>query len=284
MNFEEYEKSIADQPARVTCCVYGSPKSGKTLAIGRLAEAGFKLHWFDLENGWETLRQLSPEAKRNITLYKIPDTRGMPLAIETMMKVIRGTKITVCAEHGKSDLVGCPLCRKSGGTIHTLELGALGPADIVVIDSGSQLTESAISHTIKGQADDYKLQQDDWGNVGKLLGNIFSYVQAARFHVIVTAHELDPTGRDDKVQKKLVPSIGTKAFATNSGKYFGHLVYLETKNRKHVAASSTTASMQYSTGSRTNVALESSGAEYSLLDIYRDFAPNKGAQEVQASE
>jgi len=272
MDLTEFESSLADQPARITCCVYGPPKVGKTEAIGKLAAAGFKLHWFDFENGYETLLKLPAEAKKNINLYKVPDTRGMPVAIETALKIVRGNKMTICAQHGKVDPVGCPICRKASARIDTLELAALGPQDIVVFDSGSQLTDSAISHTIRNQPEEYKLQQDDWGNVGKLLSGVFSYIQAGRFHCIVTAHTLDPVSDRDKVGK-LVPSIGTRNFALNAGKYFGHVVYLDVKNRKHVASSGTTDSTLFTSGSRTDVDLASMDQNYALVEIFKKFAP-----------
>jgi hypothetical protein len=270
MRFDEFEATLAASPARITACVYGAPKTGKTRAVAELAEHGFTLHWFDLENGFETLRQLSTEAKKNIILHRIPDTRGMPMAIETILKVIKGVKMTVCQRHGKADPVGCPLCRKEGGVISQVELAALGPKDIVVIDSASQLTDSCISHVCRGQNDEYKMQRDDWGGVGKLLGTVLSYVQAAQFHCIVIAHELDPES-DPAKSGKLVPAIGTKNFALSAGKYFGHVVYVSTKNRKHVASSATTSSTSFTSGSRTNVDLDKAGESYSLFEIFKSF-------------
>ena len=276
MDLAEFESTITEGSARITACVYGPPKVGKTEAIGKLATAGFKLHWFDLENGYETLLKLPASAKKNITLYKIPDTRGMPMAIETMLKVIKGAKITVCRKHGKADPIGCPICRKDNSPIEVVELGILGPHDIVVVDSASQLTDSAISHTIKNAPEDYKMQQDDWGNVGKLLASFFSYVQAGRFHTIVTAHTLDPVAERDKTGK-LVPSIGTRNFALNSAKYFGHVVYLDVKNRKHVASSGTTDSTLHTSGSRTDVDLNAMGPDYALVELFKHFVPKAPA-------
>lgn len=268
MKLNKVSAALKTTPLRTTVCVYGAPKSGKSLAIGQLAKY-FKLIWFDLENGWEVLLQLPEELQANIELIRLPDDKGYPIAIETIMKLVRGSKFYVCEVHGKASSVPCPICAKSGDTIHELELAKL-PADaIVVIDSGSQLSNSALNWVCKGKPDDYKPGYDDWGNMGKLLDSSLSYVQSARFHCIVTAHETEVTMEDDKV--KLVPSIGTRNFARNCAKYFSHIVHTEVKNKGHIAASGTTYSNVMLTGSRANVSLEDMKTEYQLAEIFKHY-------------
>jgi DNA polymerase III delta prime subunit len=86
--------------------VYGPPKSGKSLLVGKLAEH-FNLIWFDLESGHDVLYQLPKSQQERIQLISIPDTSDYPIAIETCLKVIRGGPGWVCSEHGK---VNCPRC------------------------------------------------------------------------------------------------------------------------------------------------------------------------------
>ena len=251
---------------RTNVVVYGGPKSGKGQAVAALS-AKFKLIWFDLENGWEILLKLPPEQQARIQLIKIPDTKGWPIAIETIMKVVTGGKFEICHDHGK---IACAVCKKDNpAAFDTVELNACGPDTIVVIDTGSQLFESCLFHVTKGKPDDYKLMQDDWGNSGKLLSNVLSYIQQARFHCIMTAHELEVKMEDDKV--KLVPAIGTTNYSSRVAGRFSHVVHLETKNGEHIGQSGSTASGRFLTGSRTDVAIEKQGKNYSLMEIFTPY-------------
>lgn len=235
--------------------IFGPPKSGKSRRAGELAKFK-KLIWFDLENGFSVLFQLPKELQDNIELIHIPDTRGVPMAIETMLKVIKGAKVTICEAHGK---VSCPICAKANmekpGTaeVITVELNALDSDSCVVVDSCTQLTNSAIANITKGKADDYKLEYDDWAHLGKLMDTFFSYVQAAPFNVICISHENEVKMVDKTT--KLVPVGGTTNFSRNVAKYFDEVIYARVVNGKHTLASSTTSDNNILTGSRANVDL-----------------------------
>jgi hypothetical protein len=236
-------------------CIFGAPKSGKTLKAGQLAKYK-KLIWFDLERGHSTLFQLPPELQERIELIIIPDNRSMPMAIETMLKVLKGTKTTICEKHGK---VGCPLCTKANAAEPgsapsiTVELNALDKDTCVVIDSATQLVASAIANITKLQPADYKMERDDWGNLKKLMETVYSYVQNAPFNVIVISHE-DEVDLVDKT-KKLVPVGGSSKFSRNVAKFFDEVIYARVVNGKHTFASSTKSDPGVLTGSRANVDL-----------------------------
>lgn len=242
--------------------LFGAPKVGKTRLFGTLAKE-FKLLLFDLENGSETLIYSVPkELQDNVEIISIPDTRSFPIAIETMLKVVKGGPVDICEEHGK---VSCALCRKDNKPFNKVELNALGPDWVVGIDSLTQLTNSAIAHITKGQPDDYKLTYDDWGNLGKLMDMFLSHIQNAKYNVVCISHETEAEMEDGKT--KLVPTAGTRNFSRNSAKYFGEVVYCEVKNRKHIAASSTTYANNILTGSRSGISLETL-PEASLLSLF----------------
>lgn len=242
--------------------IFGAPKTGKSLLAGKLS-SDFDLIWFDLENGSDTLRQLPPEDQERIELISLPDTRSYPIAIETMLKVIKGAPVDICEEHGK---VACSLCKKDSKSFVSVCLSTLPPTSIVVVDSLTQLTNSAIANITKNQPDDYKLNYDDWANLGKLLDTFLSQVQQARYNIICISHESEVEMEDGK--QKLVPTAGTRNFSRNTAKYFDEVIYCEVKNRKHIAASSTTYSGNILTGSRTSSVLETQ-AESSLLPIFK---------------
>lgn len=252
------EKKVA---ATHTVLLFGPPKSGKTELAGKLSEH-FNLIWVDLENGWTTLSKLPAEWQDRIEVIAIPDTRAFPIAIETVMKMLKGGPVNICETHGKVD---CALCKKSQSAFTKVHLNELGPDTVVVFDSLTQLTNSCMAHVAKDRDIEYKFEYDDWANVGKLLDWCLSHIQQATYNVVCITHESEVKMEDGKA--KLVPTAGTTNFSRNTAKYFGHCIYVEVKNKKHVAASSTTYQNNLLTGSRTGVALENT--EANLLRIFK---------------
>ena len=255
--------------------LFGPPKSGKTQLAGSLASA-FNLIWFDLENGVDTLLKLPVEQQDRIEVLSIPDTRGFPIAIETLLKAIKGGPIDVCEKHGK---VACALCKQQNLPSVHLELATLPLDTIVVVDSLTQLTNSAIAHITKAQPEDYRLEYNDWANLGKLMDTFLSFVQQAPFNIVCISHETEVEMEDGK--QKLVPTAGTKNFSRNTAKYFDEVVYCEVKNKKHIAASSTTYANNILTGSRTGEVLEAKPGEASLVPI---FTQGPSRQETKKTE
>lgn len=253
--------NTVQQSATHGVMIFGAPKTGKTQLAGALSEH-FNLIWVDMENGHETLFKFPQEWQERIELINLPDTRSYPIAIETVLKMVKGA-VDVCEEHGK---VGCMLCRKNEAPMTHVDLNNLPQDTIVVFDSSTQLTNSAISNITKNQPDDYKLNYDDWGNLGKLMDIFFSHLQQAKYNRIVISHEVEAEQEDGR--NVLVPVGGTRNFSRNVAKYFDHVIYAQKKNKKHVFASSTSYANNILTGSRTDVALEDS-PEATLLSIFK---------------
>ena len=244
------------------CLLFGPPKTGKTLLAGKLAEH-YDIIWVDLENGHETLFQLPVSYQERIELINIPDTRSYPMAIETCLKIVKQPCV-ICELHGK---VACMICKREEAPTFSTDLPSLGLDTIVVFDSMTQLTNSAIANITKGEKDDYKLDYDDWGNLGKLLDIFLSHIQQSGYHVVVISHETE--AKTEGKKSRLVPVAGTRNFSRNCAKYFDHVIYCEVKNKKHTFTSSTTASTNILTGSRTGIAIENAADEASLLQIFK---------------
>ena len=244
------------------CLLFGPPKTGKTLLAGKLAEH-YNLIWIDLENGHETLFQLPKEWQHRIELISIPDTNAFPMAIQTCLHMVKH-KCTICEEHGKTD---CIICKREDKPAVAVDLPNLRDMNtVVVFDSGTQLSASAIAHITKGKPDDYKLERDDWGNLGKLMDIFYSHIQQSNYHCIVISHEVEAVTEGKK--NKIVPVAGTRNFSRNVAKFFDDVVYCEVRNKKHTFASSTTYATNILTGSRSDVAIEDA-QEPSLLEIFR---------------
>ena len=251
--------SAAPKSSAQSVLVYGPPKVGKTQLVGQLATK-YNLLWFDLENGHATLYKLDEDSQNRVEIVILPDSRSYPIAIETCLKVIKGTPCIIDNLTGK--VVPKELPDREYTHVH---LNSLDSSWIVVFDSITQLTNSAISHITKNQPDEYKLQFDDWGQLGKLMDIFLSHVQTAKFHVVCISHETEAELEDGKV--KIVPVAGSRAFSRNAAKYFGHVVYCQVALKKHSFTSSTTALNNIVVGSRTDVATEKMG-EPSLIPIF----------------
>jgi hypothetical protein len=263
--------------------LYGPPKTGKTEIAGNLS-SDFDLLWFDLEAGKDTLFKLPSEQQERINIISIPDTRGFPIAAETMLKVIKGLKVSICQEHGK---VNCLACGKMGKPAEEVCLNELPQGTILVIDSLTQLSNSFIAHITKEQDEMYKMQTDDWGNLAKFVDMFLSYVQQLKCHVICITH--DTTAELEDGKERVVPVMGSRNSSRNVAKYFDHVVYAQVTNGKHEFGSSTLYKNGITTGSRSGAVLEKAGKNPSLLDIMKGnvkqinpASPTPGTQAVNS--
>ena len=266
--------SIAVSPTH-RVLVFGAPKSGKTQLVGTLA-AKYDLLWFDLENGIGTLLKLPAVQQDRIEVLSLADTKEYPIAIETMLKVISGKEVFVCDTHGK---VACPLCTKAGAPTTRVCLNELPSTSVLVVDSLTQLTNSAIAHIIRGKPEDYKMDFTDWGNLKAVVEKFLSCVQQAKYNVVCISHEEEVTMEDGR--NKLVPVCGSSKSSRNTAKYFDHVLYCEVKNKKHVVGSSTGYSNNILTGSRTDAVFDE---QNSLLELFASGAAKPLAQADQGTK
>lgn len=260
--------------------VYGPPKAGKTQLVSELAEK-FNLLWVDLENGHATLFKLPQEQQEKIELVVLPDTRVYPIASETCLKMIKGSRGWVDNETGKwIESEGKLL---PGKEYTEVWLNNLDKNWIVVFDSLTQFTNSVISHITKNQADDYKLQHDDWGNLAVAMDKFLSQIQNAKFNCVCISHETEAELVDGKT--RVVPVAGSRNSSRNAAKYFGHVVHMTVNNKKHIATSSTTGSLSVVSGSRTDIATEKM-EKPSLIPIFEGAvgnAPQTNGQKAASS-
>lgn len=239
--------------------LYGPPKTGKSRLVGTAAKIPElkRIFWFDGENGSETLLHmgLTPEELDKIQLFRVPDTRETPRFIETVLKAFSSkTPISICDAHGK---VGCvePGCKEASSTFCMKDCTH---DDLIVIDSGSQLGDSALALACLGKDITFKPTYDEWGALGKYLGDICSVIQAATYtNFVMITHELIVEEEVNGIKRdKIYPLVGTKPFSAKVSKFFGTVVYTEIKMGKHTAGSSSTYKANHITGSRVNVQIE----------------------------
>lgn len=268
MNLNDYATDT-----RTKVLVYGPPKSGKTALVGKLAEH-FKLHFFDLENGIKTLlnpAMLDPKYRSNVNVISIPDHRLYPIAIDTLRDVFRGGLKKICSTHGK---VNCPVCLKDqSAKVTEIDLAKMGPEDIIVIDSMSQLARSAMNKATykeisKPGGEEYKATFTDYAMQGALMEQVLSLIQVIDLNICVISHELESESLEGR--EKIVPVAGTRNFSLTVAKYFDAVVYTTVLNKSHRAFSSSTYSPTIVTGSRLAIDVDTSKeGGISLLPLFK---------------
>jgi len=242
--------------------IYGPPKAGKTELVSKLA-LKYNLLWFDLEQGYEPLFKLPLEAQERIRIVRLPDTKDNPVAIKTMLNVVTGAAGTICEKHGEWK---CGICSKNPeAEKEEIHLRALDETWIVVIDSLTQLVDSALNHVRGNTPDLTKSDWDHWAAQGILISKVLGAFQQMGVNVCVISHDVEVEQEDGTV--KLVPVSGTRNASRNTGRFFGHVVYMRVSNMKHNVGSATTYLNKILTGSRLDVEIEKMG-EVSLLPFF----------------
>lgn len=247
-------------------CVYGDPKTGKSTLVSKLAEAGYNLIWVSVDKGHSVLYKLPQAAQERIDLIRLPDTRDFPVGIDTCLKIATGAKLKICDIHGQVD---CSHCKRTLNSAWSeVHCRAHDNNTIIVFDNISQVADSAMNFATEGKPDGYKSGYDEFRLQGFLMNKFLTDLQQADFHSICIAHVCETTMEDDA--KKLLPWIGSVPFSRQAGKYFDHMIYMNVKNKKHIAGSSTVFDMRAVTGSRTDVVIEKDeGKAPSLVPIMK---------------
>lgn len=259
MNLLEIRRAASVLERNHSILMYGPPKGGKTRLAATCAELDEveNVYLIDLENGAETIVNsgMSDAALQKIKLIRITDTRDDPVAIETILKSFTSkVPLNICELHGK---VECAECKKSSSSFIKWSLNSCTHKDVVIVDSGSQLGDSALAAACLGKPGMFKPTFDEYGMVNKWLGDVCSVIQqCAHTNIVVITHEI--ALKDDEDKDKIFPLMGSKAFSMKCAKYYGTVVYVHKKLGKHVAGSSSTYRADLLTGSRLNVALEKS--------------------------
>lgn len=271
MNLLQLAKTVQDiKKENHSILIYGPPKTGKTRLVGTAARIKElkNIYWFDLENGVETLLHmgLTDEELAKITLFKLPDLRDNPIGIDTILKALSTkTPTPICHKHG---VVNCSSC-KSTDENTSFCLATCTHNDLIVIDSGSQLGDSAMNAACKGKDITFKPGWDEYALQGKYLSDVLSVAQQAQYtNILIITHETIIEEELNGVKKdKIYPLMGSKAFCLKVAKYFGTVVYTHIKLQKHAAGSSSTYKTDTVTGSRLDISIEKSKDAPSMRDI-----------------
>lgn len=250
--------TLANEEFGQSVIIYGAPKTGKSALASTLAIEGYNIIWLDFEKGSQTLKLSVPFANQHqINLFRVEDTREKPNAITTAIKLMSMRPQNICVAHGVCSCMPCS-SKKDPALFETLDFSKLTTKDVVVFDSLTQLSDSAMNAATADLQDFSKIEFKHYDNQGIRLMMFLSAIQnAGHFHRVVISHEQDIELPDKSM--KIVPCGGTKNFSRKVPKFFDHVIYARIANNKHQFASSTGFNMKFLTGSRSNLAMETGG-------------------------
>lgn len=253
--------------------IYGGPKTGKTELVGTLAKR-YKLWWFNLDDGIKTLFRADSYARPyldNIELFNIPDSQRFPVAVSTMLKVLKGGPCKICHKHGIVDCTDAA-CKVDGAwslfNLDTLDV----KRDIVVIDHYTQLMDSVNNWIHKAALkddkwDDIKSDFSDWAKHGAISDRFGSTIQVARQNIVIMSHEVLTELEDGT--KKIAPVGGTRNKSSDFARYFDDVVYTEIVGGEYKAAVSAGDKSRTVIGTRSGKKLTAKkGEQVTLLELF----------------
>lgn len=251
---------IEDRPQKIL--VYGPPKVGKSLLVGKLAEYGYKLFWFDGENGADVLFQLSPEAQSRVKLFSIADLKTDPQFAKVGNEYMMKKDFSICHEHG---VLNCVMCKAKGKPVDQFKWDEVlsDPKAVVVFDSLSQMVTSIQNHVTRADKfDDFgaldKDSKREWGHymAQKLfLDSFLTVIENSRCKTVVITHETELDSEKNPNAKPVQPLGGTTTQSKSVSKYFGHVVHCRLRSNQHTTISGTTSDNSTQAGSRLNITL-----------------------------
>lgn len=256
--------------------LYGPPKSGKTLALGLLAEF-YNILLFNGDKGTNVLTNTLPkEMLKRIIPVRIVDTPEYPFFFQNMLKVVTGRKVRLCLEHG---IVDCPICtRDKVEKWVEVELESLPSNWIAGMDSQTQFVVSAARYiALKANTDaktnkqkevpfEFKFTFDEWGGLKNVMDLFGNYVKDLRCKFVAISHEELVELEDGS--KQLAPVSGSQNSSRGYAKNYGSVVFTRVFNSKHSYSSGSTYNPKIQTGSRSSIALEKEDVP-ALLHLFR---------------
>lgn len=290
----------AEVPQIAHICLYGYTGSGKTTlgaTLCRLPGLG-RMVWFDLDNGFGSVISLpklsdpdsgefefTPEELSKIELVKLKSTIQIPRGIETLKHAFNSQRpLSICYAHGQiMDTrlgLACAKCNKSNPEeVMQFHLAGLGPNDLVVIDSGTQLGNAALALSML--ENDFTILPQYYGAATNHLLDVMSEIQAAQTNVLLLTHVYEECTKTGELIR-LWPNMLSSGFSPKVGNYFNQVGYCHSSYGNYKVGTGPGYMPKVFTNSNTSIRLE----DYPHADLTYLLFPalaRKKLQEIKAA-
>lgn len=206
----------ADKPIKML--YMGDTGTGKTGALASLANAGYKLHILDYDNGLDILSTaVKPEFLKNIEYETLTEKK----------KAVGGTVLIQGTP--KSFARGLALLTEWSGKYTSKE-------DIIVIDSLTFMSDAALEHVLAGAGHTGRQPEiQEWGLAMSLIEDVLSilYSDDLKCNVIVNSHIKYIQDEGSGMVKAQINTLGSK-LPPKVGRYFNHLIMGQMVGTKRV--------------------------------------------------
>lgn len=210
------ENYKAEKPIKML--VIGDSGTGKTGALASLANAGYKLHILDYDNGLDILSTtVKPEFLKNVEYETLTEKK----------KSVNGMIIPVGMP--KAFTRGLALLTEWGNKYTSLD-------DVIVIDSLTFMSDAALEHVQAGAGHLGKNPEiQEWGMAMNLIEDMLSilYSDDIKCNVIINSHVKYLEDEGTRTIKAQVNTLGSK-LPPKVGRYFNHMILATMANSKRV--------------------------------------------------
>lgn len=186
----------------------GDSGSGKTGLLASLANAGYRLHIIDLDNGLDILASyLTPEGAKNV-FYETLDSKS-PHTPKRVLELLNHWK-TKQEDHGPIE--------------------NFDERDVIVLDSATFYGSACLAHA-KDKMGEVKDERQLWKVAGPFFEGVIAYLTQSpkvKCNVIINTH-LRLIESDQGVIQKMYPNAMGKAMSRSISSYFNNVWRVETK-------------------------------------------------------
>jgi len=276
MDLASYNKS---GPAYSKVILYGAPFTGKTTAAAMLAKDR-RIQIIDVDrNAGALIHSIPEEYHSNIDIVPMPDSLDNPV-FGLLLEFLTGQRMDYNPLDGKK------LSVKYRGVVANVQpkLPEIKPpetSDIIILDSGTSITESLINYVRANRnrsaneekLDELQLSERDWGLVSGYMAKLTKVLASIPYHVILICHELIVTMPDGTT--KIAPMLGSRNTSRNMAKDFSAVVHMSIEGTQFKSTSSQRSNSKIVVGSRSNIFMENGRK---LIDYF-----NGSVEKIQAT-